>query len=70
MGKDYKKDSKFFNCSQDHERKYLAGRYSDHKKVEEFLIAKCKDGTIKYSTHQEVYELIEKELGFAVPVHN
>ena len=67
MAKDYKKDAKFFNCSEDHERKYMANRYEQSKAVEDFLIKKCKDGTIKYSTHEEVYALINKELGFAVP---
>ena len=67
MEKGKKKDAKYFNCSQDHERIYVANRYKQNAVVKDFLIKKCKDGTIKYSTHQEVFELIKKELGFPIP---
>lgn len=68
MGRDKKKDDEFFNCSQDHEIIYVARLYpGNEKKVREFLEAKCKEGLIKYFTHQQVYELIKKQLGYAIP---
>ena len=47
MEKGKKKDAKYFNCSQDHERIYVANRYKQNAVVKDFLIKKCKDGTIK-----------------------
>ncbi len=53
------KDSKFFNCSQDHEVEYLASKFVGDKKE---IIAKikelCKAGKIKYSTHQEAEQAL------------
>lgn len=62
------RDYKYFNCSEDHEVRYVAGLYEDSDKVHDFLQKKCGDGTINYSTHMEVYELIERELGYPIPV--
>lgn len=56
-------DHKHFNCSEEHEFKYVSGLYSDSNTVYDFLKESCKNGKIKYSTHQEVYLLIEDELG-------
>lgn len=67
MGRDKAKDDKYFNCSQQHEIDYVAGLYKEKEKVRNFLITKCKDGTIKNNTHKEVYQLIEKELGYPIP---
>lgn len=54
-----------FNCSQQHEHEYVIGLYKkdDRPTVRSFLKEKCDDGTIHYSTHQEIYDLIETELG-------
>ncbi len=68
MGRDKSKDDEYFNCSQEHEFNYVSGLYEDKNKVYDFLKDKCKDGTIKYSRHYKVYELIEKELGYPIPV--
>lgn len=67
MARDKSKDDKFFNCSQDHERSYVANLYSDSNKVNQFLLQKSADGTIKYFTHMKVYELIKKHLNFPIP---
>ena len=65
MSKENKaRDDKFLNCSEEHELDYVADKYEERDKVYEFLKAKCADKTIKYSSHDEVYALIEKELGF------
>ncbi len=67
MARDKAKDDKLFNCSQQHELKYVASLYPDHKMVLEFLILRCADGTITNLTHKQVYELIHRELGFPIP---
>lgn len=64
------KDDQFFNCSQEHEVNYVASRYKDSEKVKVFLKEGCASGKIKYMKHIELYELIEKELGFKVPLEN
>jgi hypothetical protein len=55
-------DNKYFNCSQAHEAAYVATVYNDKsdKTVKEFLKEKCTSGEIKYSTHDEVYALLDK----------
>lgn len=69
MARDKSKDDTFFNCSQEHEKKYVSGLYGvNSQTVYAFLEKKCADETIKYMTHSAVYKLIEKELGFSVPV--
>jgi len=58
------RDYKYFNCTQDdtyNEVEYRIGKYKDSDKVEAFIKEKCKDGTIKYSTHEEVKELLANE---------
>lgn len=59
-----KSDHKHFNCSQDHELDYVSRRYDEKQRVRvrKFLKEKCKNGDIKYSTHDEVYDLIKTEL--------
>jgi len=57
------KDHKYFNCSQNdsyNELEYRARKYKNPEAVKAFIKEKCKDGTIKYSTHQEVKELLKK----------
>lgn len=58
-------DHKFFNCSEQHEHDYVARQYPKEERdnVRNFLKQCCKDEQIFYSTHEEVYKLIEKELG-------
>lgn len=68
MGRNKSKDDEYFNCSQSHEFDYVASLYSNSSKVKEFLKEKCRSGAINYSTHYEVYKLIEKELGYAIPI--
>lgn len=68
MGRDKSKDDKLFNCSQEYEYDYVSGLYSDSQIVYDFLQEKCADKTIYHSTHDEVYKLIEDELGYSIPV--
>lgn len=56
-------DHKLFNCSQEYEVNYVANLYTENKRVKEFLIEQCKNGTIKNFTHTEVYALIKAKLG-------
>lgn len=58
-------DHKFFNCSEKHEHDYVVSLYpiKERDRVRDFLEECCENGKIFYSTHEEVYELIEKELG-------
>lgn len=60
------RDHKYFNCTQDdvyNELEYRVGKYKNKQVVTQFLKDKCKDGTIKYSTHLEVKKLLA-ENGF------
>ena len=57
------RDHLLFNCSQKHEINYVAGLYSESKKVEDFLVEQCKNGVIKNSKHADVYDLIQSKLG-------
>lgn len=68
MSKNLGKDQKFFNCSEEHERKYVAGKYQDQERVLTFIKESCKNGKIKYSTHMQVYQLIKEELGLEIPI--
>lgn len=70
MARDKSKDDKFFNCSQESEHNYVIGLYSHEKrdKVRSLLVGFCKNGTLKYSTHREVYLTIQQNLGFAIPI--
>ncbi len=67
MGRDKKRDDKFFNCSQDHEIEYVANLYQDKETVKKLINLDCTLGNIKYMTHIDLYKKIEKELGFSVP---
>ena len=55
-------DHKHFNCSERHEIQYVSSLYKDktNKTVKEFLEEKCKSQEINYSTHDEVYKILEK----------
>jgi hypothetical protein len=68
MARDKAKDDLLFNCSQDHELNYVSGLYAEKTKVKQFLIDNCKNGVIKNYTHKQVYELIQKKLGYSIPV--
>lgn len=67
MGRNKKRDDEFFNCSQEHEDKYVSGLYEKSQKVSNYLKEKCEDNNINYSTHLEVYTMIEKDLGYPIP---
>ena len=67
MARDKARDDEFFNCSQEHEFQYVSGLYSEKEKVYKYLKEKCADGTIKYSTHMQVYEMIANDLGYPIP---
>ena len=67
MARDKAKDDKYFNCSQEHEINYVAGLYTSRQEVVSFLRRKCNDGTIHYYTHMQVYQLIQRELGYSIP---
>ena len=57
MSKEYDE----FNCSQDHEYRYVSSLYNNksNKTVREFLEEKCESDEIYNSTHAEVYALLE-----------
>lgn len=59
-----KSDWDYFNCSEKYEIEYVSNLYpGNEKKVKDFLIKNCNNGTIKNFTHSQVYDLIEKKLG-------
>ena len=69
MGRDKARDDKFFNCSQEHEDHYVANLYSNPKEVSHLLEIMCQINEINYSTHLEVYKMIQKELGYSIPIN-
>lgn len=60
MTKDKAKDDEYFNCSQDHEHDYVKNLYKQSEEVGEWLKKKCADGTISYTTHKELYDMLKK----------
>lgn len=67
MAIDKAKDDKFFNQTQNDgydEKDYITNQYADkyHDKIYDFL---TDNNEIKnFSTHQEIYDLIEDKLGY------
>ena len=59
MSSDKKRDDKYFNCDEEYEFTYVASLYKEYDDVYNYLKDKCKDGTIKYNTHKEVYKMLE-----------
>ena len=69
MARDKSKDDKLFNCSQEHEHRYVFNLYEGNEKiVKDFLEEKCDDKTIIYFNHIDVYQLIQDELELQIPV--
>lgn len=70
MARDKAKDDKLFNCSEEHERNYVATLYGANRKsnVLTFLTTGCNNKTIFHSTHLEVYKMIKAGLGYEIPV--
>jgi hypothetical protein len=50
-------DHKYFNCSEEHEANYVASLYNN--KSNQTVKEKCDSNEINYSTHDEVYKLLE-----------
>jgi len=67
MARNKEKDDLLFNCSQKRELDYLADQYEQSIEVYSFLEYHCKNGNIDNFTHQDVYQYIERKLGYAVP---
>ena len=67
MARDKAKDDVPFNCSQEHEKQYVASLYADKRVIYNFLTTSCANNTIKYATHKQVYEFIKKQLAYEIP---
>lgn len=67
MTRDRSKDNELFRCAISHEVEYVSELYENKKTVLAFLFNKCDGHQIFYSTFLEIYEMIEKELGFPIP---
>jgi hypothetical protein len=67
MTKDESKDYQFFECDQQQDLDYVAGLYNEKEKVYDLLYTERNKNTISYSTHVDIYELIEDKLGYPVP---
>ena len=61
MSRNKKRDDEFFNKSQKYETDYISNQYKNTDGVKNFIKEKGEDGTIHYSTHKEVYGLINKQ---------
>jgi hypothetical protein len=57
MAKEYED----FNCSEDHENKYVSDLYEEENKVSKFLKNGCEDGSINDTTHEKLYTMLYKE---------
>lgn len=68
MQRDKEKDDIEFKCNRDTQVDYVANLYTDKVIVKAFLIGKCKTKSIKYFSYLEIFKLIEKELGYPVPM--
>jgi hypothetical protein len=70
MARDKAKDDLLFNCSQEHELKYVSGLYEGVEEliVYNFLVNSCQNGSIKNFTHLQVYSLIQQHYGYPIPV--
>ncbi len=53
-------EPKYFNCSEDHAINYVAGLYEDTAGVKQWLKDKCENGTICYTTHADLYNMLEE----------
>ena len=53
----------YFNCSEEHEHTYVSGLYVEKADVKQWLKDKCADGTICYTTHKELYKMLD-DAGF------
>ena len=67
MARDKAKDDKYFNCGEEHEKKYVSSLYDNKTAVYNFLVSSCANGKISYSTHMKVYQLIKENLGYPIP---
>jgi hypothetical protein len=68
MPRDKARDDKYFNCNQESERNYVSGLYHDKKSVYDFLVKSYYNNLINYSTHNEIYQLIQYNLGYPIPL--
>jgi hypothetical protein len=67
MARDKRKDDQYFNCREIHELHYVTSLYEEAAVVRKFIIGQCQTGQIAYRTHNDLYALIERELGFPKP---
>jgi hypothetical protein len=67
MTRDKRKDDQYFNCREIYELHYVTSLYEESAIVRKFIVGRCQTGQIDYRTHNDLYELIEKELGFPKP---
>lgn len=67
MDRDLAKDNEIFNCGYPNQLKYVSNLYEDSHKIETFLSLMCVSRKIFSKTYFEIYQLIEKELGFSIP---
>ncbi len=58
-----------FDCNEKHEYEYIIGIYSYDKqnRISNLLSSACNNGELDSLTYQEIYELIENKLGYAIP---
>ncbi len=67
MARSKSKDDNVFTSQQTHELNYFAHLYDNNEDVQAFLRRQCAIGSIDNKTHYEVFQFIEKELGFPIP---
>jgi hypothetical protein len=67
MARDKSRDNTYFYCSRPKEMHYVAGLYKRKNSVLDYLIKNCQDGSINYLTFLEIYQLIQRDLGFPIP---
>jgi hypothetical protein len=67
--RDRAKDKRLFNCTEFAELNSIVELYAARRQpsVRKFLMNAIADGTIYQDTYMEIYRLIDKKLGYAVP---
>lgn len=69
MARNKARDDQFFNCEQDYEVDQVASHYGANKQtILIFLKRACVTKVVSYSTHMQIYQLIENTFGYPIPV--
>ncbi|WP_374289096.1 hypothetical protein [Desulfovibrio desulfuricans] len=52
------KEYKYFNCEEDYEHDFVAGRFEETRQVKKWLKKNCENNNINNTTHLELYQML------------